>query len=460
MIAQGSAAFVRDERGGMAVVFATSLTALLLTSGVAIDYARLQDVRSQLQRDLDAAVLGAATDPRAGETPQASAQRYFSTNWVDKFGAYTVAVNVARSADNRITGQASVRVPTTLMALAGIEDVLVDAASEVELTGQDVEVSLVLDTTASMAGTKLAALQSAAKSLIDTAYELPDAQDHIRIGLVPFSQYVNVGISNRGASWLTVANDSSIEHTDCRTVTPVIGTSNCRMETFYSHNDGVPYSYQAEVCDNLYGPETTDCTPWTEVNTWNGCVGSRNNPLDVEDEDYANKVPGLMNTACGAPIAPLTNDTDALKTQIDGLIATGDTYIPAGLMWGWSTLSKEAPFEEAKGYGEETAGLPVRKIMVLMTDGANTLYPSYPYHATELSGAQANTLTDQLCANIKDAGIEIYTVAFEVGDEDVKDRLRSCASSLTKFFDAPTPEDLGAAFRNIAKGFTPLRLAR
>jgi Flp pilus assembly protein TadG len=460
MVAVRSASFVRDEHGGMAVAFACSLVALLITAGIAVDYARLQDVRSQLQRDLDAAVLGAATDPRAGETPQQSAERYFGSNWKDKIGANSVSVSVARSGSNRITGQASARVPTTLMALAGIPDILVDGISEVELTGQDIEVSLVLDTTLSMAGTKLAALQSAAKTLIDTAYELPDARDHINIGLVPFSQYVNVGVGNRGASWILVENDSTIEHADCRPVTPVIGTTNCRMETVSGYNDGVPYSYQAEVCDNLYGPEETDCTPWTEVKTWNGCVGSRNNPLDIQDEDYSSKVPGLMNTACGAPISPLTNDADALKTEIDNLVAVGDTYIPAGLMWGWATLSNDAPFEEARAYGEEVDGLPVRKIMVLMTDGANTLYPTYPYHETEISGVQADALMDQICTNVKSNGIEIYTVAFEVAEEDTKDRLRACASSLTKFFDAPTPEALGDAFKNIAKGFTPLRLAR
>lgn len=450
---------VSDERGGVAAVFGTALMAFMLTAGLAVDYARVYRAQSQLQSDLDAAVLGSATDERGAEDPQASAQRYFDSNWQLRTGITNVVVSVSR-VENRISGRATAKVPVTLMALSGIEHVDVAASTQVEIAGQNVEVALVLDTTTSMAGAKMTALQDAAKALIDTTFATPEATETVRIGIVPFAQYVNVGVANRNASWMSVAADSSVVHTQCRQTTPVIGTSNCRMQTYTGYNDGTPYTYEAEVCDYEYGPPVEDCTPWTETTTWYGCAGSRNSPLDSLDQDYATKVPGIMNAGCGAEISPLTNDADLLRSKIDGLVATGDTYIPAGLMWGWAALSPGAPFDEARPYDAVVDGLPVRKIMVLMTDGANTLYPYYPYHATEISGAQANTLTSTLCTNVKTSGIEIFTVTFEVADEDIKDIMRTCASAPNQFFDAPTPEALAEAFRNIAKGFTPLRLTQ
>ena len=450
--------FVQNTNGTTALVFTLCFSAILFSAGIAIDYSRIIDVKSRLQSDLDAAVLGAAKAVAGGGDIQDSADRYFGSNWQAKAGAISIDVDVELVENNRISGQASAVVPTTIMGIAGFESVVVNALSEVELAGQKVEVGLVLDTTASMAGAKLAALKSASKILIDTAFAAHEAEDNVTIGIVPFAQYVNVGMSNRGQSWLSVENDQSIEHTACRQVAPVLSYENCRMQTYSGHDDGVPYSYQAEACDPVYGPEVTDCTPWTETVTWHGCVGSRDNPLDTLDEDYSNKVPGIMNAGCGSEVAPLTNDKDALVAKIDALAATGDTYIPSGLMWGWSILSEEAPFEEARGYDERDDGLPIRKIMVVMTDGTNTLAPSYPGHDTDLEGTTANTLTAELCTNVKAKGIEIITVAFEVGDEATKDILRTCASNPTKFYDAPTEEALQSSFRNIAKGFTPLRI--
>lgn len=450
--------YLRDARGTTTIVFSLCFSAILFSTGFAIDYSRIQNVKSRLQSDLDATVLGAAKAVAGGDDIQEAADRYFGENWEEKVGATSIDVNVELVENNRISGAASAVVPTTIMSIAGFESVVVNAFSEVELAGQKVEVSLVLDTTGSMAGSKLEALQSASKTLIDTAFAAHDAENNVRIGIVPFAQYVNVGLSNRNANWLYVEPDSSIEHTECRQVRPVTGYENCRSQTYTGYDDGVPYSYEDQICDPIYGPEETDCTPWTETVTWNGCVGSRTNPLDTLDESYSTKVPGVMNVGCGSEVVPLSNDQDALKSRIDELVATGDTYIPAGLMWGWTTLSPDAPHEEARGYDERVEGLPVRKILVLMTDGRNTLVPHYPYHHTDLEDPRANTLTAVLCTNIKAKGIEIIAVAFEVDDEDTKDMLRTCASSPTKFYDAPTEQALQTSFKNIAKGFTPLRI--
>lgn len=453
------AAFSGRQDGGVAIIFGLSILVLGLAAGLAIDYARAFSIETSLRADLDAAVLGAASSISDPSAIQARALSFFDDNWKRKHAVSDVVLNVTQTDHTKLTGTATATMPTTLMRLGGFETMTLSATSEVEVAGGNVELSLVLDTTASMAGSKLDGLKEAAKSLIKTAYEAPDADQHVKIGIVPFGQYVNVGLANRTKSWMSVPSDSSTPKQWCDTYGDETGTSNCRMETINATNDGVPYSYQQEVCDHSYGPPSYRCTDYTEVMTWNGCVGSRDNPLDTLDEQYSTPVPGVMNASCGSEITPLSNDKVTLDGQIDALAASGDTYIPTGLMWGWSVLSKAEPFDEAVDYGARVDGKPVRKVMVLMTDGFNTLSPIYPEH-TGNDTMQANTITAGLCTNIKGQDIDIYTVAFQVSDNSIKDILETCASSSSKFFDATDSDELVAAFRNIARDFTPLRLAR
>ena len=138
---------------------------------------------------------------------------------------------------------------------------------------------------------------------------------------------------------------------------------------------------------------------------------------------------------------------------------TGNTYIPAGLMWGWATLSKNAPYDQAE---DAINGQKVRKIMVLMTDGFNTLSPTVPHNGSHFGSdtAQSNTYTQELCSNIKAQKVTIYTVAFDVTDANIKSILESCASSPGNYFDASNASELQEAFEKIAADFSPLRLTR
>ncbi len=65
----------------------------------------------------------------------------------------------------------------------------------------------------------------------------------------------------------------------------------------------------------------------------------------------------------------LSTDFASLKTTVSGLVASGETNIPIGLMWGWHTLSPNAPFADGAAYGTPN----LTKIIVLMTDGDNTM---------------------------------------------------------------------------------------
>ncbi|MGQ0456404.1 MAG: hypothetical protein ACT4OU_05010 [Hyphomicrobium sp.] len=94
-----------------------------------------------------------------------------------------------------------------------------------------------------------------------------------------------------------------------------------------------------------------------------------------------------------------------------------------------------------------------------MTDGENSNSPTYPWHGGN-DVTLANTLTVATCAGVKGAGIEVYTVAFDVTDATIKGVLEGCASSPSNYYDATSASQLSSAFEAIAKDFSPLHLSR
>lgn len=169
------------------------------------------------------------------------------------------------------------------------------------------------------------------------------------------------------------------------------------------------------------------------------------------------KIPGLMNISCTSTLLPLNSNVSVLHAAIDGMVASGYTYIPAGLMWGWRTLSPPAPFSKSIKGGPD----PVKQVLVLMTDGANTKSPTYPEH-NGTNTSEANDLTSTICKNMKkpSVDIEIYTIAFQVTDATIKNILQTCASKPNFYYNASDNTQLVAAFDDIARSLTTLRLEK
>ena len=65
----------------------------------------------------------------------------------------------------------------------------------------------------------------------------------------------------------------------------------------------------------------------------------------------------------------------------------------------------------------------------------HTRSPNYPTHNGS-NGSLSNSLTTELCKNVKKEGILVFTIAFEVSDSTIKSLLEDCASRPTDFYDA------------------------
>lgn len=453
-VAKTIARFASETNGSLVAMFALVSTTVFAIAALGIDYMQLVRTRGALQQSLDNATVAAGIDKaQFDRDPAITLASYFSTNWKGKYGTDTPTTTVDANEAERVAASAAVNFPTTFAGVLGFRTIPITVTSEARFGMGQTEVALAVDNTGSMSGSKLTNLIDSAKLMIDEAYALPAAADKIKFGIVPFGQYVNVGMTYRNASWMQVDNDSTTNV--CWQESQITSTSNCRTVPYTYYVDGVRFDTTTQTCDYTYGPPETKCGPQTT--TWNGCVGSLEPPKDMSVvADNSSRVPGLMNRWCNSPLLRLTNNQAAIRAKIDEFVATGDTYLPSGLLWGWRVLSPTEPFAD----GAPTIGpARARKVLVLMTDGVNTLSANAPYH--EFSDRPtSDALTANLCAAIKGASIEIFTVAYEVTDNAVKDLLKNCASSPPLFFDATNATELKDAFKKMGAALGGVRLSR
>lgn len=450
-------AFGRDTRGSVAIIFSVSIVAIICCVGAAVDYARLNTMKTQLNVATDAAALAGArlamTDMAAAE---AAAEASLKSNFRDAITISNVKVSLIKgSPADSFRVDASVAVPMTISKVMGYQHMPVSSFAEV-VVGSDVDlqIALALDTTGSMKGARLTALKSASSNMVNLLYDRLQRSNQVKMSVVPFARYVNVGLGNRNQPWMSVPADYSETKEVCSTSRPVIRTYNCRPQTSTSYNDGVPTTKTTTVCDYEYGPSVKTCGPRTSNYKWNGCAGSRNSPLDTMDSQYTTKIPGILNVSCPAALVPLTASRPTVLNAINKLVASDETYIPSGLIWGWRTLSAGAPFDEPTNPKVTTT-----RYLILMTDGVNTVSPSYPSHGGK-NQAVADKISADLCRNIKTSGVVVFTIAFEVTDVGVKKLLQDCASQASNFFDATDAAQLTASFTTIAEQMVTLRLTK
>ena len=516
----------RDERGAIAPMFAVVLVPMVLAAGIGVDVARAMSSRNNLQDALDSTALALAHLPP--NTPQATlntkANAWMTANLTDgNLGPITLNVT-------QTTGQlvltASSTVKTTLTGLAGVSTIPVQAASTAKWGLTHVEIALVLDNTGSMAGTKLNTLISAANSLVDTLAASTQSSDPtaLKISIVPFSMTVNIGSNYQGQTWLSgtmpTAYGADVFDTsynrftafsnlgkswagcvesrpqpyDVQDTPPTSGAT--LFVPFFAPDEPGDGSGNDSVSGDIYpndyindGIDTSMGYNWKNLElysvkyncktfkTSNGTCKTTGTPT-VRSGNAGNGYQLGPNSGCSlTPLLRLTNDTTAVKNKINQMQAVGDTNIPMGMVWGWHTLSPSAPFGDGTPYN--TYG--VKKIVVLLTDGDNTMGSTSNGNASNYNGmgyiwqnrlgitsgstSARTTAIDgrltQVCTNMKDptVNITIYTVRIDLSGT-APAALSGCASLPEYFYDVPDVANLSTAFTAIAGSIGDLRIAK
>lgn len=485
--------FFSDRSGNFAIMSAVLALPLVLSAGLAVDYARYSASHRHLQELADAAALAlAASKEQNREKLEKMANDVIAANRDPNRLASVSIASLATTADD-IDLALDGDIPATIMSIAGYDRLPSKASALAERAVRgNVEVALILDNTWSMSETdakgasKIATLKTAATRLVDELMQTEDGV--VRIGLVPYADYVNVGTQHRGASWLEVGADYTTTPAPRTCEWKDVTTNVCDRYTDWRMCtrtvDGVSEEYRCRDCAVPLRP----VTEYKEVCTgggngtaykWYGCVGSRRTSDNrLHDRNPSVRYPGFLATAyrCPNPIVTLTTSKSTLKTAINDMVINRDgtayrplTYIPAGLIWGLNVLSPGAPFEDSQEYDERN--LKPRKVAVLMTDGVNTLrfnsgngqHPGLDANnATnrEKQLKQTNDDTKAICDYMKTKNIEIFSIAFMVDDPTAKSILEYCATDSSHYYDATDSDALLAAFSGIGSSLRVVRLAR
>ena len=451
--------YIEDQSGNFAMMFALVASMLLFAVAVAIDYSSMTRQSSRLQNLSDSAVL-AATLSGKKTIPELqiivdAALKANNTTGLDVKATVSV-VNDAIRVD--------IDAPYTSMFAGVMGDKPFGTKSAAEspfAVDSKFNIALVLDKTYSMKGANLDALKTASTTLTD-AFD-GQGDDRIQVSVVPFANYVNIGMGNRYKTWMNVEEDTSEPY--CYSAINRERPELCTTETNTCYNDGVPFECTTSTCPpEAYGEPYEYCT--TSTSTWRGCAGSRDNGLNVIEDYQGDKIPGVMNSSCGSDeVMELTSNMADVKAKIQSLTPYGATYVPSGLIWGWRMLDAQEPFGNLSN---DESGR--QRVLILMTDGENTVRLTTPYHynmsATstnfDTDKAETDALTDELCTKIKAEGIKIYSVAyaFDADNTSSKNLIRDCASSTSNFYEPNNVSQLENTFEDIVNSLKAVRLSR
>jgi Flp pilus assembly protein TadG len=512
--------FLSDRRGATAILVAVSIVPVTLAALGAVDIARFSVAKVQLQDALDAGALAAAhTTSTDANALQTAGKRVFDQNL--RLGSdFTVqSATFTFGANGQVVGAASATVTPFVAGLVTGGPLTVSASAEVTRANNKLEVALVLDNTGSMAQSlgsgstsKISALKAAADSMVDTlsaAAKQAGTSDAVKISLVPYTMTVNVGPQYSSAAWLSPGLPSAYG----QDVFATAGTNRLTLFQQLNMSWGGCVESRPSPYDVTESPPTT-ATPGTlyvpyfapdepgsnSSTTWNNQSWNNNYLNDVTTnsswsvrQGYVAKytASNIVNTGttpmgykygpnAGCSIQPLhrlSNDFADVKTSIDAMTVGGDTDIKTGVMWGWHTLSPNAPFSDGVPYN--TQG--VTKAMVLMSDGQNhnvdvtnsnndaSVYSGIGYIWQNRLGITSGTLNQriavldqklsQACTNAKAAGIVMYVVVLVDPSVD-QSTLKSCASSTDKLYIVTDTRQLTGVFNSIAQQLAKLHLSK
>ena len=423
------------ERGNVMITFALATIPMIGFVGAAVDYSRGNSAKAAMQSAIDSTALMLSRE--AANLPQAQldkrATEIFKSllHRPEVTGVLVTPTYTKLSSGFKINLAAEGNVPTSFTKVIGQEHLHITVNSQVVWGMKKLELVLALDNTGSMASAnKMDELKKAAKDLVQALKKVAQNDDDIRIAIVPFAQEVNVGTTNVNATWLNWEDWNEENGSDSSTTTCTGGRGRSRR--------------------------CTTSTTWVPADhkTWTGCVMDRDQDHDVLDTTPSTAIkatlfPTIQADACPESILPLTSvkaHQGTLISKIENMKPNGTTNVTIGLVWGWHVLTPNAPFTEGTVPNAETD-----KVIVLLTDGDNT-----ENRWTKIP-ADIDARTRKVCANVKAAGIKLYTIRVIDGNAAL---LQQCATRSDMYYNVQSASQLNTVFAQIANSLANLRIAK
>ncbi|MGX6646963.1 hypothetical protein ACWCOP_03340 [Maricaulaceae bacterium MS644] len=419
---------LRDARGNVAMVFALTLSSLAAAVGGGMDYSRSASIGTELQAALDSGVLAAAslTQERSAEDVVRAYVEAALGDQAALIDALDLDVTATTGLNSRqVDARASVAVPTTLLGVAGINHLTVRRdASAIEQV-RDIEISLVMDISGSMSGSKIAALRESAEEFIEVV--LASNGERTSVSVIPY---------NGGVRLPQYVNEQIIDE-------------NRRRDRERSGCPDLGEDWPISI------PLPDEGLPWLE---WTG---------DAQTD-------GRSSSHCPQEEAAsvfLRRDRDSLLNLVRRLDAGGNTGLDVATAWGARALDPAWRGRLGGSFSDRPADYDDEdtiKVLVVMTDGAATAQFRTRYerrgwwsswNTYELYSAwRARRNMGDSCDVAGGQGVHIYTIAFQLSGSTNRNLMRDCASRPQNYFQVEDM-DIRAAFSAIAADINQLRLS-
>jgi Flp pilus assembly protein TadG len=436
--------FAKNTCANVAITFGIATLPVVGAVGAAVDFSHANSVKSAMQIALDSTALMLARDASTmtDQNLDTKAANYFKAIFT-RPEATNVTINATytSSGGSAVVVTGSSKVPTSIMGVVGYDTITVGGSATAKWGSERLRVALALDNTGSMAWDgKMTALKSATKSLLTQLKGAASVNGDVYVSIIPFANDVNVGSNNYNATWIDWA-----DWDEDNTTTTCSGRRGRKCRTVaLSHNQ------------------------------WNGCVTDRGKSNAPDSNNYdqnvippgssaASKFPADQDDNCPVEMKGLTYDWTGLNNLVDSMDPTGNTNQPIGLVWAWHSLVGGGPLSAPS----KDSNYTYKEIIILMSDGMNTenRWTSKSDDETD----QQKKIDDRMykkgsgsgtCANIKAAGITIYSIQVNTGGDPTSTIMQSCASDGDKFWEVKSAGDLGTVFNAIGTNLTKLRVAR
>ncbi len=345
--------FLREEDGTILFFAAVMMILMLMLAGMGVDIMRFETTRTELQQTLDRATLASASMTQELDPEDVVRDYVAKAGLTDKLT--TVEVTEGLNFRN-VLAEAAADTNPIFMDLYNPNEVFEMEArgrSVAEQRITNVEISLVLDVSGSMASnSRLVNLKTAANEFIDTVLESDD-DNRISIGIVPFNGQVN--LPEVLQQQFNEIDDHGVTDVNCYDLPASVYGSSGMSTTLAMPVTAHADTFSSTSTSGYLAFNNSSATP-NPANRW--CP------------------PSTVNT-----VLPPTNNAVRLHNKITNLTAVGATSINAGLKWGLALIDPSSrgiisnmvtagltpghfngrPFD----YGDDEA----MKIVVLMTDG-------------------------------------------------------------------------------------------
>ncbi|MEX0751377.1 MAG: pilus assembly protein [Xanthobacteraceae bacterium] len=431
--------FIAARNGNVAIIFALASLPVVGLIGASVDYSRANAVRADLQSALDATALMVSKNAanQSADELQKSAQAYFEALFkYPEVQSTKIAATYTADGGSAVTVSGETTIKTEFTQIMGFSELNITSSSTVKWGTSKLRVSLVLDNTGSMdSNGKMDALKTASHNLLKQLETAAQKNGDVHVAIVPFAVGVNVGKENKDAAWLdwSYFDDKG-------------GAGDSGRGKGGDDDD-------KDDKDKDWDKDDKDKGKKVDKSKWQGCVMDRDQDYDVlnttpTDKNKSTLFPATYDKDCPETLMTLSYDWKALGNKIDAMKPDGNTNQTIGLAWGWQALTQGVPL---------SAPVPekdVKDVIILFTDGMNTI------NRWTTDKSKVDARTEKACANIKAAGVMLYTVQVKGNGDPTSKVLQNCASDGTKFFALSSANQIVTAFNTIGTNLSQLRLAK